>query len=104
MTGDTCLRFAFLLPEYIGEGTNTLYEISNSGVLGDSFSTLIISVPKEAGFGMHTVKGKLVIINEQLVSYPVVVVTVAYDHRLTDGRQGYVSFAIELAQVATVSI
>ena len=43
---------------------------------------------------MHTVKGKLVIVSEQLVSRPIVVLTVAYDHRLTDGRD----------TVATVSI
>ena len=36
---------------------------------------------------MHTVKGKLVIVSEQLVSRPIVVLTVAYDHRLTDGRE-----------------
>ena len=63
-------------------------------MFGDSFSTLIISVPRGVVLGMHTVNGKLVIVSEQLVSRPILVLTVAYDHRLTDGRE----------TVATVSI
>ena len=56
-------------------------------MFGDSFSTLIISVPQGVVLGMHTLKGKLVIVSEQLVSRPILVLTVAYAHRLTDGRE-----------------
>ena len=90
------------LPEDVGGGTNTVYEISNSGLFGDSFSTLVIGVPQEAVLGMHTVEGKLVIVNEQLVSRPIVILRSS-----VDGWSGGSMFplrAIELTQVATVSI
>lgn len=63
-----------------GGATNAVCEISNTGL----FSRLIIGLPQEAVLGTRTVKGKLVIVNEQ--SCPIVVVTVTNDHRLTDGR------------------
>ncbi|SBT47788.1 dihydrolipoyllysine-residue succinyltransferase component of 2-oxoglutarate dehydrogenase complex, putative [Plasmodium ovale wallikeri] len=70
------------LDDFIG-GTFT---ISNGGVFGSMLSTPIVNMPQSAILGMHTIKNRAVVVNNEIVIRPIMYLALTYDHRLLDGR------------------
>ena len=72
--------------------TDAVYDSSNGGVFGGLFGTPIINLPQAAVLGMHDIKDKPVVVSGRIVIRPIMVVAVAYDHRVMDGRKAATSF------------
>lgn len=66
--------------------TGGTFTISNGGVFGSMLSTPIINLPQSAILGMHTIKKRPVVVNDQIVIRPIMYLALTYDHRLLDGR------------------
>ncbi|MCP4452399.1 MAG: 2-oxoglutarate dehydrogenase complex dihydrolipoyllysine-residue succinyltransferase [Planctomycetes bacterium] len=77
-----------LLPDELIGGTFT---ITNGGVFGSLMSTPIPAYPQTAILGMHTIKKRAVVIDDQIVARPMMYVALTYDHRVIDGKDA-VSF------------
>jgi 2-oxoglutarate dehydrogenase E2 component (dihydrolipoamide succinyltransferase) len=73
-----------LLPDELTGGTFT---ITNGGVFGSLLSTPIPAYPQSAIFGMHAIKKRPVVIDDEIVIRPMMYVALSYDHRVIDGRQ-----------------
>ncbi|NIS54363.1 MAG: 2-oxoglutarate dehydrogenase complex dihydrolipoyllysine-residue succinyltransferase [Phycisphaerae bacterium] len=73
-----------LLPDELTGGTFT---ITNGGVFGSLLSTPIPAYPQSAIFGMHAIKKRPVVIDDEIVIRPMMYVALTYDHRVIDGRQ-----------------
>lgn len=83
--------------EEMSGGTFTL---SNGGVFGSMMSAPIINLPQSAIMGMHNIVNRPVVRGDQIVARPVMYVTLTYDHRLLDGREGagYLKRVAELVE------
>ncbi len=77
-----------LMPDELTGGTFT---ITNGGVFGSLFSTPIPAYPQTAILGMHAIKKRPVVVDDQIVIRPMMYVALTYDHRVIDGRDA-VSF------------
>lgn len=64
------------------------FTISNGGVFGSMMSAPIINPPQSAILGMHNIVNRPVVRGDQIVARPIMYVTLTYDHRLLDGREG----------------
>ncbi|MCP4895467.1 MAG: 2-oxoglutarate dehydrogenase complex dihydrolipoyllysine-residue succinyltransferase [bacterium] len=67
--------------------TGAIFSISNGGVFGSLLSTPIINPPGSAILGMHTIKKRPVVVDDEIVIRPMMYLAVSYDHRLIDGRE-----------------
>jgi 2-oxoglutarate dehydrogenase E2 component (dihydrolipoamide succinyltransferase) len=77
-----------LMPDELAGGTFT---ITNGGVFGSLLSTPIPAYPQTAILGMHAIKKRPVVVDDQIVIHPMMYVALTYDHRVIDGREA-VSF------------
>jgi 2-oxoglutarate dehydrogenase E2 component (dihydrolipoamide succinyltransferase) len=73
-----------LMPDELTGGTFT---ITNGGVFGSLLSTPIPAYPQTAILGMHAIKKRPVIIDDQITVRPMMYVALTYDHRVIDGRE-----------------
>ncbi|MHC4882263.1 MAG: dihydrolipoyllysine-residue succinyltransferase [Planctomycetota bacterium] len=73
-----------ILPDELTGGTFT---INNGGVFGSMMSTPIPAYPQTAILGMHAIKNRPVVFQDQIVIRPMMYVALSYDHRVIDGRQ-----------------
>ena len=64
------------------------FTISNGGVFGSMLSVPIINPPQSAILGMHNIVNRPVVRGDQIVSRPIMYLSLSYDHRLLDGREG----------------
>lgn len=64
------------------------FTISNGGVFGSYLSVPIINPPQSAIMGMHNIITQPVVRNGEIVARPQMYVSLSYDHRLLDGREG----------------
>ena len=64
------------------------FTISNGGVFGSMLSIPIINPPQSAVLGMHNIVNRPVVRGDQIVARPIMYVSMSYDHRLLDGREG----------------
>lgn len=71
-------------PDELAGGTFT---ITNGGVFGSLLSTPIPAYPQTAILGMHAIKKRPVVVDDQIVIRPMMYVALSYDHRVIDGRQ-----------------
>lgn len=71
-------------PEELASGTFT---ITNGGVFGSMLSTPIPAYPQTAILGMHAIRKRPVVIDDQIVIRPVMYAALSYDHRVIDGKQ-----------------
>ncbi|KZV67816.1 dihydrolipoamide succinyltransferase [Peniophora sp. CONT] len=71
------------------------FTISNGSVFGSLYGTSMINMPQTAVLGIHSVKGKPVVVNGKIVIRPIMTVALTYDHRLLDGREVRVKEYIE---------
>lgn len=72
----------------IEEMTGGTFTISNGGVFGSMLSIPIINPPQSAVLGMHNIVNRPVVRGDQIVARPIMYISMSYDHRLLDGREG----------------
>ena len=77
-----------LIIEDLQGGTFT---ISNGGVYGSMLSTPILNLPQSGVLGMHNIVERPIVINNKIVSKPIMYLALSYDHRVVDGKES-VSF------------
>ncbi|MHC4518174.1 MAG: 2-oxoglutarate dehydrogenase complex dihydrolipoyllysine-residue succinyltransferase [Planctomycetota bacterium] len=73
-----------ILPAELMGGTFT---ITNGGVFGSLLSTPIPAYPQSAILGMHAIKKRPVVVDDEIAIRPVMNVALSYDHRVIDGRE-----------------
>lgn len=62
------------------------FTITNGGIFGSLLSTPLLNPPQSAILGMHAIKKRAVVINDEIVVRPLMYLALTYDHRLIDGR------------------
>lgn len=62
------------------------FTITNGGVFGSLLSTPLLNPPQSAILGMHTIKERPVVVDDQIVARPMMYLALSYDHRIVDGR------------------
>jgi 2-oxoglutarate dehydrogenase E2 component (dihydrolipoamide succinyltransferase) len=63
------------------------FTVTNGGIFGSLLSTPIINPPQSGILGMHAIKKRPVVIDDQIVIRPMMYLALSYDHRLIDGRE-----------------
>ncbi|WP_343152396.1 dihydrolipoyllysine-residue succinyltransferase [Buchnera aphidicola] len=71
----------------IKELENGTFTITNGGVFGSLLSTPIINFPQAAILGMHTIKDRAIVINNEIKIAPMMYLSLSYDHRIIDGKE-----------------
>ncbi len=71
------------------------FTITNGGVFGSMMSTPILNPPQSGILGMHAIKKRPVVIDDQIVVRPMMYLALSYDHRIVDGRES-VSFLVKI--------
>ncbi len=71
------------------------FTITNGGIFGSMLSTPILNPPQSAILGMHSIKKRPVVVDDQIVIRPMMYLALSYDHRLIDGREA-VSFLVRV--------
>ena len=61
------------------------------------FSTPILNPPQVGILGMHTIKKKPVVINDDIVIRPIMYLALTYDHRIVDGGEA-VQFLVRIKE------
>lgn len=74
------------------------FTITNSGIFGSMISTPIINPPQSAILGMHAIKDRPMVVNNQVVILPMMYLALSYDHRLIDGKES-VSFLVTVKEM-----
>ena len=64
-----------------------MFTVSNGGVFGSLLSTPFLNPPQSAILGMHAIKKRPVVVDDQVVVRPMMYLALSYDHRLVDGRE-----------------
>jgi len=77
------------------------FSITNGGVFGSMLSMPILNYPQVGILGMHGIKDRPVVIEEngekKIVIRPMMYVALTYDHRIVDGRE-VVSFLVKVKE------
>ncbi len=71
------------------------FTITNGGTFGSLLSTPILNPPQSAILGMHAIKKRPVVVDDEIVVRPMMYLALSYDHRLIDGREA-VSFLVRI--------
>jgi 2-oxoglutarate dehydrogenase E2 component (dihydrolipoamide succinyltransferase) len=71
------------------------FTITNGGTFGSLLSTPILNPPQSGILGMHEIKKRPVVVDEQIAIRPMMYIALSYDHRLVDGREA-VSFLVRI--------
>ncbi len=79
----------------IDDLTGGTFTITNGGTFGSMFSTPIINPPQVGILGMHAIKKKPVVIDDEVVVRPMMYLALTYDHRLVDGGEA-VQFLVRI--------
>jgi 2-oxoglutarate dehydrogenase E2 component (dihydrolipoamide succinyltransferase) len=82
----------------LSELTGATFTISNGGVFGSMMSTPILNPPGSAILGMHAIKKRGVVVDDDIVIRPMMYLALSYDHRMIDGREA-VSFLRRIVEV-----
>lgn len=83
-----------LSPDELTGGTFT---ITNGGIFGSLSSTPIPAYPQSAILGMHAIKKRPVVIDDEITIRPMMYVALTYDHRVIDGREA-VRFLVRIKE------
>jgi 2-oxoisovalerate dehydrogenase E2 component (dihydrolipoyl transacylase) len=87
-----------LAPEDVRHGS---FSITNIGSLGGLFSFPIINVPEAAILGVHSIKRRPVVLdNDQIVPRDMLYLSLSFDHRLVDGAEAarFTSYLIDILE------
>jgi 2-oxoglutarate dehydrogenase E2 component (dihydrolipoamide succinyltransferase) len=79
----------------VGDLKGGTFTITNGGIFGSLLSTPIINPPQSGILGMHAIKKRPVVVDDQIVIRPMMYLALSYDHRLIDGREA-VSFLVKV--------
>jgi 2-oxoglutarate dehydrogenase E2 component (dihydrolipoamide succinyltransferase) len=79
----------------VGDLKGGTFTITNGGIFGSLLSTPIINPPQSGILGMHAIKKRPVVVDDQIVVRPMMYLALSYDHRLIDGREA-VSFLVKV--------
>jgi len=71
----------------LSEITGAVFTISNGGVFGSMMSTPILNPPGSAILGMHAIKKRPVVVDDEITVRPMMYLALSYDHRIIDGRE-----------------
>ncbi len=71
----------------LSEITGAVFTISNGGIFGSMMSTPILNPPGSAILGMHAIKKRPVVVDDEIVIRPMMYLALSYDHRVIDGRE-----------------
>lgn len=74
------------------------FTITNGGVFGSLMSTPIINPPQSAILGIHAIKDRPMVVNNQIVVLPMMYLALSYDHRLIDGKDA-IGFLITVKEL-----
>ncbi|MBI1323920.1 2-oxoglutarate dehydrogenase complex dihydrolipoyllysine-residue succinyltransferase [bacterium] len=74
------------------------FTITNGGVFGSLLSTPILNPPQSAILGMHSIKKRPVVVDDQIVIRPMMYLALSYDHRIIDGKEA-VSFLVRVKEL-----
>ena len=72
-------------PDDVGGGTFT---ITNAGNIGGLLATPIINVPEVAILGVHAIRRKPWVVNDEIVIRDIMYLSLSLDHRVVDGAVG----------------
>jgi len=64
-----------------------VFTITNGGIFGSVLSTPILNPPGSAILGMHTIKKRPIVVDDEIVIRPVMQLAMSYDHRIVDGKE-----------------
>ncbi|KDO30627.1 dihydrolipoyllysine-residue succinyltransferase [Saprolegnia parasitica CBS 223.65] len=64
------------------------FSIANGAVQGSLLSTSILHAPQSAIMSLHGIQNRAVYHDGKVVSRPMMYISLSYDHRLIDGREG----------------
>ena len=67
--------------------SGAVFTISNGGVFGSLLSTPILNPPQSGILGMHAIKKRPIVVNDEIVIRPMMYLALSYDHRVVDGRE-----------------
>ncbi len=73
------------------------FTITNGGIFGSMLSTPILNPPQCAILGMHAIKDRPIVVDNQVVIKPIMYLALSYDHRLVDGREA-VQFLVTIKE------
>lgn len=93
MFGERAKSGALTLDDLTG-GTFT---ITNGGVFGSMLSTPILNPPQSAILGMHKIQDRPVVLDDAIVSRPMMYLALSYDHRIIDGADA-VAFLVAIKE------
>ncbi len=62
------------------------FTLSNGGIYGSLLSTPILNPPQSAILGMHAIKKRPVVVDDEIVIRPMMYLALSYDHRIVDGK------------------
>lgn len=79
-------------PEDVGGSTFT---VTSLGKLGGLFSTPVVNYPEVAILGVHEMKKRPIVVNDEIKIGSVMVLALSFDHRIIDGHVG-AAFAQEV--------
>jgi pyruvate dehydrogenase E2 component (dihydrolipoamide acetyltransferase) len=68
------------------ELTGSTFTISNTGASGGWFATPIINYPEVAILGVHSIKKRPIVVNDEIVIGHVMGTSLTFDHRVIDGE------------------
>ena len=91
-------RSGKLAPENVKGGT---FSVTNIGSLGGLFSFPIINVPEAAILGVHSIKKRPVVLEDDtIVARPMLYLSLSFDHRVVDGAEAamFTGYIIELLE------
>ena len=74
------------------------FTITNGGIFGSLQSTPIINRPQSAVLGMHGIKKRPVVIDDQIVIRPMMYLALSYDHQVIDGSTS-VTFLVKVIEL-----
>jgi len=67
--------------------SGAVFTLSNGGVFGSLLSTPILNPPQSGILGMHAIKKRPIVVNDEIVIRPMMYLAMSYDHRVVDGRE-----------------
>lgn len=70
----------------VEEVRGSTFTITSTGAKGGWFATPIINFPEVAILGIHSIKRKPVVVNEEIVIRDIMGMSLTFDHRLIDGE------------------
>jgi len=73
------------------------FTITNGGTFGSLLSTPILNPPQSGILGMHAIKKRPVVVDDQIVIRPMMYLALSYDHRIIYGREA-VSFLVRIKE------